>query len=248
MAAFNPGQIVFVSTADATDVWKNLWPERLILGWVIQDEYVVLDAEGKVAIKQLSAANPQLDGLRIAGPSGAMPHGLQNANLQRFAGGPPVGVALNALLAEGKMHVTSERQARGLGGPVGGAAVPAAALTPVVVPLPLPTEPVAPPIAAGPGGTTLTPPPTLLVRYAGASRTWVPTPLLEDAHKLDPDNPSQEGAHHRMGEDEAGGGAPKGGAEALRSHVAQESAKESAVAKERRKAMEARMAKAGSGG
>jgi hypothetical protein len=72
--------------------------------------------------------------------------------------------------------------------------------------------------------------------------------LLEDAHKLDPDNPNWEGAHHWMGEDDAGGGALGSGAEALRSHVAQEFAKDYAVAKERRKAMEARKAKAGSGG
>jgi hypothetical protein len=68
--------------------------------------------------------------------------------------------------------------------------------------------------------------------------------LLEDAHGADPDNPNWEGAHHWMGEDEKGGAAA-GGTEALRAHVAQEFSKESAIAKGRRKAMEAKKAKGG---
>lgn len=66
--------------------------------------------------------------------------------------------------------------------------------------------------------------------------------VLEDAHKIDPENPSWEGSRHWMGEDDAGAGSSSG-AEALRTHVAGEFAKESAIVKEKRKALEAKRSK-----
>ena len=71
--------------------------------------------------------------------------------------------------------------------------------------------------------------------------------LLEDAHRADPDNPNWEGAHHWMGEDE-GGTSGNSATDALRSHVAAEFSRDSAIAKERRKATEAKRAKGDKGG
>lgn len=62
--------------------------------------------------------------------------------------------------------------------------------------------------------------------------------LLEEAHKSDPDKPNFEGAHHFLGEDDAGSGTLV--APSLRSHVAGEFARDAAIEKERRKAREAR--------
>jgi len=62
--------------------------------------------------------------------------------------------------------------------------------------------------------------------------------LLEDAHRTDPSKPDFDGAEFYMGEPAEGSGVLV--APALRSHVAAEFAKQSAIDKERRKAREAR--------
>ena len=62
--------------------------------------------------------------------------------------------------------------------------------------------------------------------------------LLEFAHSVDPDQPNFEGSHHFMGEPPHATGTTLSGA--LQTHVAAEFGKESAIAKERRKAIEAK--------
>ena len=62
--------------------------------------------------------------------------------------------------------------------------------------------------------------------------------LLEEAHRDDVSKPCFDGAHHFMGEDDEATGAHVEAA--LRAHVAAEFGREAAIAKERRKAREAR--------
>lgn len=65
--------------------------------------------------------------------------------------------------------------------------------------------------------------------------------LLEEAHREDPSRPNFESAHLYMGEDDESSGVHL--SSALRAHVAAELSKEAAIAKERRKALEARDAR-----
>ena len=66
--------------------------------------------------------------------------------------------------------------------------------------------------------------------------------LIEEAHREDPSRPNFESSHLYMGEDDESSGAHLSAA--LRAHVATELGREAAIDKERRKAREAKEARA----
>ena len=166
MATILPGTVTWVSLVAEGD---ELWHCRLVLGWIERDEYVVMQPDGDIGIEQLSAANALLDGLRIAAPHGGLPHGLADLDREEFAAGVPTGIALAALLAEGAALAATERQGRGLAMGAGGAVVAAAAIAPLVVPIPLPLAP--PVVPTAPGAIAVAP--YTAPRIAAAGGTWV---------------------------------------------------------------------------
>ena len=149
MASLAPGTWAYLYY-DGDDVWHV----RLLLAWCDGAEYVVLSPDYDMFIEEISAANADLGGLRIAGQTTELPVGLAGQPVYAF--NPPLsGAQVGDLILEGSRMARAERQARGLA-PAAGAPARANSLAPAVVPIALPVAvlggaPVGPRIA-GPGG------------------------------------------------------------------------------------------------
>ena len=92
---------------------EALWHERIILGWVEGDQYVVCSPDGDVFVELLEASNDCFDGLLFVGPDGTLPCGLSTQ--RRYAFIPrPTPPELAGLLGEGQVLAATERTSRGI--------------------------------------------------------------------------------------------------------------------------------------
>ena len=69
------------SLAPGSTCWVHyegeaLWHERIILGWVEGDQYVVCSPDGDIFVELLDASNDYFDGLLFVRPDGSLLYGL----------------------------------------------------------------------------------------------------------------------------------------------------------------------------
>ena len=163
------------------------WHERLVLGHIQNDEYMIVTPDFDFYPEQLSANNGDLDGFRVQGAGGVLPVGVQAFLVYGFAA--MTGADRAQVMAEGKQLVDAERAARGLvvrpGAPLPAAAAAAVVAAPPPPALPGPPGglPVGmPPLGAPPAGgalaaasaATVRPPVAPgVARVAGPQGTWV---------------------------------------------------------------------------
>lgn len=91
----------------------DLWHERLVLGHVDRDDYVVATPDLDVFVEELSIFNDDLRGIRVKPAANTLPPGIGAANVYALpAFGPDVVARLRA---DALTVATQERALRGLG-------------------------------------------------------------------------------------------------------------------------------------
>lgn len=133
MAALEPGTWAWLYYSG-----DNVWHTRLLLGCVNGAEYVVATPGFDTFIEEISAANADLEGLRVGTKAYELPVGIGVDGVYTF--NPPLTAeSIARLCAEGARLAAAERQQRGLGlgVAVAAGAVHAVAANTPLLPLPI---------------------------------------------------------------------------------------------------------------